>query len=74
MCEHLIEHTASWPHTALGWSQPQAGTDDPWGELASELRGALADATGDTPAMRRSTDGILVESRGSLPVPTSSSS
>ena len=33
MCEHLIEHTASWPHTALGWSQPQDGTDDPWGEL-----------------------------------------
>ena len=39
------------------------------GASCSELRGALADSTGDTPAMRRSTDGILVSHAGSLPRP-----
>jgi hypothetical protein len=33
VCEHLIEHTADWPHAALGWDTPSAGTTDPWGEL-----------------------------------------
>jgi hypothetical protein len=33
LCEHLREHTWSWPHwTTPGWSMP-ARTDDPWNDL-----------------------------------------
>lgn len=32
VCAHLIEHTADWPWSSLGWSTP-ASTNDPWGEL-----------------------------------------
>ena len=33
LCEHLIEHTASFPWAGIGWTRPSPATTDPWGEL-----------------------------------------